>query len=285
MKNRVALIAATVIVILAVALPLGGMAAGALSQPQVVRSAPAEAGAAAPAQFEYPAIPDQRTLLNYPYEVSITVLEEPERSVALTMLQEQPGTLDLMAAMADKGFDFGALAPEDWEVMRVTVHPEMGDPATVTATTVSMISTIPCTDPAEDCPVSAALTVMVDGDPSTPDFYEAHHTNLDPNLADVPDPVIWVNGMQYFYITTLRWYPTPYAHIVPWHYWWYNSHHHPNWYYAHYFWYWRYWGWYIHDAWPFWYNWAYGWYYWRYWYYWSTYFPWADAPVPLPPSP
>jgi hypothetical protein len=59
---------------------------------------------------------------------------------------------------------------------------------------------------------------------------------------------------------------------IYWHIWWYDSHHHPNWFYGWYYWYWRYY-WYYHNVWYPWYTWWWGWYYWHYWYYWSTWWP------------
>jgi hypothetical protein len=59
---------------------------------------------------------------------------------------------------------------------------------------------------------------------------------------------------------------------IHWHIWWYNSHHHPNWFYGWYYWYWRYY-WYYHNIWYPWFTWWWGWYYWHYWYYWSTWWP------------
>jgi hypothetical protein len=178
--------------------------------------------------------------------------------MAREMLLARPETNDLLAAMADKGFDFD---PESAEVMRVdteTVFPDgTVQPVGITAMTMTSMQN----------ELSAALTAMVDDDQMG--FFQAHHTNLDPQLSEAPDPPIIVNGMPYFYITTLRWID---GRIIYWRYWWYDSHHHPNWYYAHYYWYWHYYWWYRVD-WPYWYWWGYGWYYWRYWYFWSTWFP------------
>jgi hypothetical protein len=120
----------------------------------------------------------------------------------------------------------------------------------------------------------AYLTAMVADDGTS--LFQAHVTNLDPQLAEIPDPQIIVNAMPYFYVTTLRWVG---GRIVPWRYWWYDSHHHPNWYYACYRHYWdAYHG--AGYAWPGWHDWAYGWIYWRFWYFWSAWFPWAVLSVP-----
>jgi hypothetical protein len=68
-------------------------------------------------------------------------------------------------------------------------------------------------------------------------------------------------------ILIVRGYP------VYWYLWWYDSHHHPNWFYGWYFWYWRYYYYYDYIWYP-WYTWWWGgWYYWHYWGYWSTWWP------------
>jgi hypothetical protein len=110
---------------------------------------------------------------------------------------------------------------------------------------------------------------MVADDDTT--FFQAHHTNLDPGLADLPHSPIMVNGMPYFYVTALR---SVSGRIVYWRYWWFASHNHPNWYYACYQQYWLYYAG-AGVPWPWWHHWVYGWYYWRFWYYWSTWFPWT----------
>ena len=120
----------------------------------------------------------------------------------------------------------------------------------------------------------AYLTAMVADDDTI--FFQAHHTNLDPQLAESPGSATLVNQMPYVYITTLQIVDD---RIVHWRYWWYDSHHHPDWYYAFYR---HYWDTYHHGGynWPDWYHWAYGWYYWRFWYYWSAWFPWASLSTP-----
>lgn len=264
MKKRSILIVATVIVVLAAAvLPLSGALAGVQSQP----------GATTPEQM--PEIPDLFTLLNYgypmEYQVHVMDVEEPARSEVIAMLLGQPETQALVAEMEPKGFFFDPpYVQEHAEVMYIEIQTPDGLPVQLDAMTVPMVD--------RGLELSAALTAMQPRD-GTEGFYQAHHTNLDPNLAEVPDPPIIVNGMPYFYITTLRWIG---GRIVIWRYWWYNSHHHPNWYYAYYFWYWKYYWWWWGWPGPYWYWWTYGWYYWRYWYFWSTYFPWYMPPVDVP---
>jgi hypothetical protein len=255
MKKRMTLILAAVVVVLVAIVPLQGSVAGVLSQQEAVT--PEAAGP----------IEDLSHLLNYPYEAHIMELTGQDRTDVITDLFGRPETQALIVEMAPKGFVFDLPYLLDNAVaMHISIPVEAGPPVEVDAMTVSMIAN----------ELTGALTAMqpVAPDPAAPGFYQAHHTNLDPNLADVPDPAIVVNGMPYFYITTLRWIgPTIGGRIMYWHYWWYDSHNHPNWYYAHYYWYWQYYGWYMVD-WPYWYWWVHGWYYWQYWYYWSTYFPW-----------
>jgi hypothetical protein len=265
MKKRIALILATVVVVAAAFLPLSGALAGVTSQP----------GASAPQQE--PPIPDLKTLLNYPYPVHIEeVWTEPDRTDILVMFENREDTEAVRQAMRDKGFHFDFWNPERTEVMRIWIEDASGVALEVEAMTTTTFAEV-----APDVWLSGALTLMqpVDGSPG---LYQAHHTNLDPHLAEVPDPPIIVNGMPYFYITTLRWVgPWPGGRIVYWNYWWFDSHHHPNWYYSHWYWYFKYYCWYDWDQ-PYWWWWAHGWYYWRYWYYWSTWFPWADYPYAVP---
>ena len=72
-----------------------------------------------------------------------------------------------------------------------------------------------------------------------------------------------------FFIRAVCWVD---GRLIWWHYWWYDSHNHPNWYYS--WWYWH-WGYYWeHDyLWYPWYTWFYSWFYWHYWWYWSTWWP------------
>lgn len=100
---------------------------------------------------------------------------------------------------------------------------------------------------------------------------------LPPELAPGVDPYIIVNAMPYVYVSWYWWVWAPVAKIHSWHYWWYDSHSHPNWFWGVYWW-WRtdvdyYWlaplgRVYSPWWWMFWH-----WTYWRHWYWWSTYFP------------
>jgi len=238
-------------------------------------------------------IPDLYTLLNYPYKTNIQDLADPERATVVAALLARPEAIQLRMAMGEKGF-----VPDraHAEAMRVIVQGP-GGARTVEVIVVPMVAgqrvflplilkkysastTLPAiADKGQEAggmlspeDLSAYLVAMVADDGTS--FFQAHHTNLDPRLAEVPDPPIVVNGMPYFYITTLQ---VIQGRIVYWHYWWFDSNHHPNWYYAYYQ---TYWDFFYRFGvpWPGWHQWAYGWYYWRFWYYWSTYFPWA-APV------
>jgi len=255
MKKRVLMILATIVVVVAVAVPLSGALTGVRSQPQ----------AASPQQM--PDIPDLYTLLNYDRRVQVTLLEGTEREAVITALWARPETTQLAMAMVEKGFPFDpAYALAHGEAMLILIETDQ-ETVELEGMTVSMIS-------GERTGAVTAIAPPQGGE----GFFQAHHTNLDPNLAEVPDPPIIVNGMPYFYVTTLRWIN---GQIIIWRYWWYDSHNHPNWYYAHYFWYWKYHWWWVGEPWPYWYWWVHGWYYWKYWYYWSTYFPWY-MPVGVP---
>ena len=257
MKRRIRLVLTMVVVLMAVLVPLQGSGAEVLSRPVADQ----------PVQLYAETVPDLSTLLDCcACEAHIEELVGPDRAAALDMLTHREETIALIDAMADKGFEFAD--PTFAEVMRVEIACPSEPPTVVTAMSW----------PVQANELSAAITAMVDEQDMG--FFQAHHTNLDPNLAEVPDPPIIVNGMPYFYITTLRWIN---GRIIRWHYWWFDSHHHPNWYYSHYYWYWWYYRWY--DVyWPYWYCWTHGWYYWRYWYYWSTWFPWVAPVAPAVPN-
>ena len=275
---------------------------------------PPEPGATEMEPAEAPTCPDLYTLLNFPGDVTIEDLTGSEREDMLHDLITRPEAVQLKMALGEKGF---IAHPPGAEVMRVTIKDSTTQTLDEAAQTpVIDVVVVPMragarvflplvmrgyspgstahlarvggeeseqaalqASPSE---LSAYLVAMVAEDGTS--LFQAHHTNLDPYLAEVPDPPIVYNDMPYFYITVLQ---IVQGRILYWNYWWFDSHHHPNWYYAsyQYFWTYRYhvdplWP----GLWPGWYHWAYGWYYWRFWYYWSTYFPWAMPPAPFPRS-
>ena len=244
-----------------------------------------------------PPIADLDSLLNAPYGVQIEEKTGVAAEQMVAALLDRPEAVQLKIAMAEKGF---APDPGHAEAMVVTVTDGAG--AVTRILDVAVVPMVPGhrtflplvmrafagdtthlahrggnAEPLQLPPpeeLSAYLVAMVADDGTT--LFQAHHTNLDPRLAEVPDPPIIVNGMPYFYITTLQ---IVYGRIVVWHYWWFDSHHHPNWYYSCFRHYWDYYA-FVDHAWPWWQHWAYGWYYWRFWYFWSTYFPWLAPVVP-----
>jgi hypothetical protein len=244
-------------------------------------------------------IPDQVTLLNHPYPVQVEDLTGGERDSVLIDLTSSDEYWLLAGTLAAKGYQ----PVEDlstWETLRVTlcrrvylpivvkehevayaVLPAEGGSAPLAPSQVPegvcYIDVLVVPIEAEQQPGPMGYIVSMLGEDGS-GFFQAHHTNLDPRLMDVPHTDVMVNGMEYFYVTTLQ---VVGGQVVPWNYWWYNSHRHPNWYYSFYR---HYWDYYFQAAyhWHTWYHWAYGWYYWRFWYYWSTYFPWAEPEaVPL----
>lgn len=96
----------------------------------------------------------------------------------------------------------------------------------------------------------------------------------DPTISTIP-VYTWSNGMPVYFVSIWQWWG--YTRWVPYHYWWHNSHNHPNWYYSYYNYWWWYHQWYDYPSgilcWYGWTNWYYCWFYWRYFYYWSTHFP------------
>jgi hypothetical protein len=234
---------------------------------------------------------DLADLLNYPAGAHVRDLVEPERETVVTMLMARPEAIQLRMAMARKGF-YADLA--NAEAMQIAVTAPDGTTRNLEAAVVPMgpglkvflpllikdypggAIPVPPAEPGAEAPMAlrpeelSAYLVAILADDGT-GFFQAHHTNLDPELAEVPDPPIMYNDIPYFYITTLR---VVGGRIVYWRYWWFDSHHHPNWYYACYQ---HYWDYYYRTGalWPWWHQWVYGWYYWRFWYYWSTWFPWV----------
>jgi hypothetical protein len=234
---------------------------------------------------------DLADLLNFPADVLIQDLAGSERERVVTALMDRPEAVQLRMAMAHKGF-FADLARA--EAMGITIWLPDGTTRTIEATVVPMgpgmqiflpvilrnypgsAVSLPPAEPGDEAPtalqpeeLSAYLVAMVADDETS--FFQAHHTNLDPELAEVLDPPILYNNIPYFYITTLR---VVGGRIVYWRYWWFDSHHHPNWYFACYQHYWDY-TYRTGADWPWWHQWVYGWYYWRFWYFWSTWFPWV----------
>ena len=98
---------------------------------------------------------------------------------------------------------------------------------------------------------------------------------LPPDQIPGIDPYIIVNAMPYVYISLYWWVWGPQvAKVHTWHYWWYDSHSHPNWYWGVYWW-WRtdvdyYWIAPGYGSWQPWWWWFWHWTYWRHWYWWST---------------
>lgn len=282
MRKRIVVRRLLIALALLIPLSIGLVLAGGMLRPHLQELLAFQVGASAPS-------PDLASLLAYPYPVQIEDLTGTERDLVVTKYMGRPEAVLLKHALSMKGFlpDISRA-----EAMRATVDVP-GDTRTVDMVVVPMVAGaerlfLPLTlknysgstsSPAPAGPSGdasalppegvVAYLVAMEADDGT-SFYQAHHTNLDPSLAEVPDPAIIVNNMPYFYITTLQ---VVDGRIVYWRYWWYDSHRHPNWYYSCYQ---HYWDYYYHGGypWPAWYDWTYGWYYWRFWYFWSTWFPW-----------
>jgi hypothetical protein len=235
-------------------------------------------------------IPDLGSLLDYPHGVQLEDLSGAQAEQAVSTVLARPEAVLLRMALAEGG---QIVDREAAAAMRVTLDDGAGTTRIIDMVVVPVVTgkvtMLPLivkqfsgavahlaprewheTTP-EQGPSTAARTYLVGmvADDGT-GFFQVHKTNLDPALAAVPGTPLVVNNMPYFYITTLH---VVAGRIVYWHYWWYDSHHHPNWYYAYYLHYWDYYFYHGYD-WTWWYHWAYGWYYWRFWYYWSSWFPW-----------
>jgi hypothetical protein len=235
-------------------------------------------------------LPDLQSLLNFPNDVQIQDLEGAAAEQALEPLIAAPEAVQLRLALGQAGYiaDLGGA-----RAMRVTLDDGMGQQRVIDVAVVPTVvgqrlflplimknytaGAVRLAPPEWDAEIAqqrtpedstAYLVAMVADDGTS--FFQAHLTNLDPALAQLPTPDVVVNDMPYYYITTLH---IVNGRIVYWRYWWYYVHHHPNWFYAYYL---HYWDYYLYGPfdWPWWYHWAYGWYYWRFWNYWSAWFPW-----------
>jgi len=244
--------------------------------------------AASPAQAQ--PLPDLVSLLDYPHNVQIEDLSGTAAQQAVAGVLARPEAIQLRMALAEGGH---VLDPGAAVAMQVTLDDGAGTTRIVDVAIVPVVTGdirfLPLVvkryagaalhlAPAEWREPPAAQQAMTDyriyfvgmvADDGT-GFFQAHKTNIDPALAAGSDPPVIVNGVPYFYITTLH---VVAGRIVYWHYWWYDTQHHPNWYYAYYL---HYWDYYVRHGytWSWWYHWTYGWYYWRFWYYWSSWFPW-----------
>ncbi len=99
-------------------------------------------------------------------------------------------------------------------------------------------------------------------------------SGMEPEAKSVP-VTTWANGMPVFYVSL---YHLVLGRWIPYHYWWHDSHDHPNWYYGCYDYWWWYYRWYGIEWIP-WYDWFFSWYYNKRFYYWSTWFPIAEPLV------
>lgn len=235
-------------------------------------------------------LPDLQSLLDYPHGVQIQDLQGAAAEQAIAALTARPEAVQLRLALGQAGYITDL---DGASAMRVILDNGAGQQRTIDIALVPTVvgqrlflplvvkdaaaGTIRLAPPEWDAEIAqqrspqdsvAYLVAMVADDGSS--FFQAHITNLDPALAQLPDRPIVVNDMPYYYITTLH---VVGGRIIYWRYWWYFVHHHPNWFYAYYL---HYWDYYLYGPydWPWWYHWAYGWYYWRFWNYWSAWFPW-----------
>ena len=149
-------------------------------------------------------------------------------------------------ALEDEGYDFNQ---DDAEVTRVNFDdPEQPE---------IVIVSIPSDPGPEDSQATTIIAIPETGDPISMGYIT--------NIAVIDDDGSVVVHPSFF-IHAVYWID---GQLIWWHYWWYDSHNHPNWYYSWWYWHWEYyWG---HDyAWYPWYTWFYSWFYWHYWWYWST---------------
>jgi hypothetical protein len=176
-------------------------------------------------------------------EVHLEDLVGPEKHAVVEEALALEGAMELYDILADEGYE---LNPAEAEVTLAEI------PASVVT-----IVYIPSLPGPED--TKAALIVALPGI-GIP-IYMAYTTSIDV-IGRYGSVVVHPS----FFIRAYYWVD---GRIFWWHYWWYDSHNHPNWYYS--WWYWHWWYYWDHDyPWYPWYTWYYSWFYWDYWWYWST---------------
>ena len=177
------------------------------------------------------------------------------------------GYTEVLSHIEAKGYQFDD--PATGTASEVTILVEEQE---ITGTVSSWWSSNTLEDGTRACMLSAE---MDDGTSMAMAFV----TNLlPPEQTPEVDPYIIVNAMPYMYVRFYWWAWGPIGRVIVWPCWWYDSHHHPNWFWGP-FWWWRIYirGYYYpYDVVPYWrpwWGWWWHWIYWRHWYWWSTYFP------------
>jgi hypothetical protein len=204
-------------------------------------------------------------IVEYPETATLDDLDESEKPPILDQIESgTEGFFDMLVLLQGKGYHFdNASAKVSWV--------SVGQAGSVFAGW--LLSWWSDMGPNG---TRALIVVAFDPSPSGSNIVMGAITNLlPPEQVPGVDPYIIVNAMPYVYITWYWWVWTPVARLHTWHYWWYDSHSHPNWFWGVYWW-WRtdveyYWlkgGPYVSWWWFFWH-----WTYWRHWHWWSTYFP------------
>lgn len=179
------------------------------------------------------------------------------------------GYTEVKTALEAKGYTFD---PAEGTAMNVTMFIEEEE---VKGTATSWWSSNTLEDGTRACMLSYEPLDETDD----PGMAMGFVTNLlPPEQIPEVDPYIIVNAQPYLFVDFYWWAWHPIGRVVRWPYWWYDSHHHPNWFWGPYWW-WRtytrsyYYPYQYVPYWRPWWGWWWHWTYWRHWYWWSTYFP------------
>lgn len=212
-------------------------------------------------------VPDLDSLLEFGgYNVRIDELAGKSADEARGAIVEQPQFRALFEDLAEKGYRF----PEGFRSAELSlVSIQSGE-----LQAKLRVGTFQSEIRQEDGTL-AAISVALDQDHPERSLFMGHMGNvygLEPGKMP-KDASITFNGEPLFTVNVAQVVPGEQEGMqvgaVTWfRYWWYDSHHHKNWWYGAYAWYWR---WYLWHArpWWWWYNWWWGWYHWRHWWFWS----------------
>jgi hypothetical protein len=179
-------------------------------------------------------------------EVQLQDLAGADRAAAIEKALLDEGMQSVSTALEEEGY---VLNQEDAEVIQVNFD----DPEQPELVIVSI--------PSEPGPGNSQATAIV----ALPEKGTPLSMGYITNIAVIDrDGSVVVHPS--FFIRAVYWID---GQAIWWHYWWYDSQNHPNWYYSWWYWHWGYY-WDHGYSWYPWYTWFYSWYYWRYWWYWST---------------
>jgi len=207
-------------------------------------------------------VPDLGTLLKFEgYAVHMKELDVNAAEKVRSEIMEQPRFHILLEDFNKKGYKF----PEDLSKTKlwiISVKKEKNAATLSVGTFSSLIK--------EEDATLAVISVALDRDSPESSLFMGHMGNvygLEPN--EMPrNGSITFNNEPWFTVQVAQVTGMQVGAVTWFRYWWYDSHHHKNWWFGPYSWFYRWYQW--HDRpWRWWYNWWWGWYHWRHWWFWS----------------